>query len=316
MFAEVIGSQKAILFLKDEGRKKFIPVSWRGLKEEDCREIDFGIESDLINYFLNNKKVLQLEIPKIRETFLKFNCNAVVATALARQDLFLYIPFFSNEKLVALLALGKSVLKNEITPREIESLTMLSSMTAVTIDNANLYKLSVQDGLTGVFIHRYFQQSLENKLTAGLEHMNRRVVSLFMVDIDLFKDINDKHGHPVGDQILKDVARIIIDNVRIVDTVARYGGEEFAVIIPEIDLKESSIMAERIRKSIEAFKFSDGDVPLKVTVSLGVATFPNYARNKDELIKQADMALYKSKQNGRNKVTLCSELQNNPAKTP
>ena len=236
--------------------------------------------------------------------------------ALARQELFLYIPFFSNEQLLALLALGKSASRSEITAHEIESLTMLSSLAAVTIDNANLYELSVQDGLTGVFIHRYFHQSLEYKLTAGLEHMNRRIVSLLMLDIDFFKDSNDTYGHPVGDLILGDVARIIVDNVRMVDMVARCGGEEFAVVLPEIDLKESTAMAERIRKSIESFNFSQGEAPLKVTVSLGVATFPEYATNKDELIKQADRALYKSKQDGRNRVTLYSELRGNPATHP
>ncbi|MBP7215786.1 MAG: sensor domain-containing diguanylate cyclase [Candidatus Omnitrophica bacterium] len=314
MFAEIIGSKKAILFLKTEAEHKFMPVSWKGITE-DIRGIDFNVNAEFIAFFLSQKQILQLDPARIRDSLVRFKCDAFVAQTLETQGLFLFVPFFSNEKLVALLALGKSATQGPIPAHEIKSLATLSSLAAVTIDNANLYELSVQDGLTGVYIHRYFQQCLEYKLTAGFEHLNRRVISLLMVDIDFFKDINDTFGHQAGDQILKDVAKIITNNVRMVDVIARYGGEEFAVILPELDLQESAAIAEKIRASIEAFKFFHNDTPIQVTVSLGVATFPDHAVNKDELIKQADMALYKSKEAGRNRLTLCAVKDDNPAET-
>ena len=130
-----------------------------------------------------------------------------------------------------------------------------------------------------------------------------------MCDIDHFKTVNDTYGHPAGDLVLKGVAEILERQARQTDSVARYGGEEFALILPETDSAAARAIAERIRISVEAFQFTTDLGPLKVTLSLGVATSPDVAHQKQELIDQADQALYGAKHGGRNRYVVAERKE-------
>ncbi len=128
-----------------------------------------------------------------------------------------------------------------------------------------------------------------------------------MFDIDHFKKFNDTYGHQQGDIVLMEVAKLIKQTIReTVDIPARYGGEEFTIILPETDAAGAHLVAERLRKTVEAYDFPGQEQSLKVTISLGVATFPDHASVKSVLIKKADQALYACKDNGRN----CSLIYN------
>src|SRR5208282_2844310 len=133
-------------------------------------------------------------------------------------------------------------------------------------------------------------------------------VSLVMIDIDNFKQVNDSYGHLSGDKVLRAVAGLLWQARRNMDTVARYGGEEFSVILPETDLKGAAVFAERVRKSIESNVTDVDDVKILVTVSMGISVYnPNTSKlNKDELVKAADKALYNSKNSGKNKISIAS----------
>jgi diguanylate cyclase (GGDEF)-like protein len=132
-----------------------------------------------------------------------------------------------------------------------------------------------------------------------------------MIDIDHFKILNDTHGHHVGDVLLRDVSSILMKDMRQIDTVARYGGEEFVVILPETNNVGAYRVAQRLRKAIEVARFFAGSPSevVKLTISLGVAVFPQDAQFKRDLIEAADAALYEAKRGGRNRVMLCSELE-------
>jgi len=177
---------------------------------------------------------------------------------------------------------------------------------SVAIARALLYqrmeKLATTDGLTGLNNHRFFQETL----TTELERSKRygRPFGLLLMDIDHFKKFNDTYGHPVGDLVLKEMSGCIRRSIRQTDFPARYGGEEFIVVLPEIDEKGAIVTAERIRQTVEAHVVQSGDKALKVTMSVGVATFPGSAQEKPALINCADKALYQSKEAGRNKVTV------------
>jgi diguanylate cyclase (GGDEF)-like protein len=130
-----------------------------------------------------------------------------------------------------------------------------------------------------------------------------------MLDVDFFKAYNDRNGHPAGDIVLKEIARILIRNVRGTDIVARYGGEEFVVLLPETPLESAMTVAEKIRKTVNDhhFPFKDGNADDKLTVSIGVASYPDSRITSDQdLIETADRALYNAKRNGRNQVILFS----------
>lgn len=167
------------------------------------------------------------------------------------------------------------------------------------------------DGVTEIYNHRYFQE----RLTAEIERASRyeRTLSLVMLDLDYFKAFNDSWGHQEGDKVLKWFAHICADCVRNIDVLARYGGEEFVVILPETGAKEALAVAERIRQSTDKLSVTEFGKNRGVTVSAGVATFPDHARTRHALILSADAALYSAKQRGRNRCLTydesCTTLQ-------
>lgn len=178
-------------------------------------------------------------------------------------------------------------------------LEALAQQAAMAVEHARLYELAITDGLTKLFIHRYFQGRLEEEMVRARRY--HTACSLILFDIDHFKKFNDTYGHQQGDIVLIEVAKLVKQTVReTVDIPARYGGEEFAIILPETDAKGAHLVAERLRKTIEAHDFQGQEQALKVTVSLGIATFPDHASVKSVLIKKADMALYECKDRGRN----------------
>lgn len=167
--------------------------------------------------------------------------------------------------------------------------------------NAALARLSITDGLTGLNNHRHFQ----DELLRAFEESERynRPLSLALIDLDFFKKINDTYGHAAGDEVLRGVSNIFTTSIRAADIAARYGGEEFTVMMPETDLADGVLVAEKIRELIEqhTFRTAAGEIP--VTVSIGVATFPrSRMRSARELIEAADKALYRAKRGGRNQV--------------
>ena len=163
-----------------------------------------------------------------------------------------------------------------------------------------IYTLTIADGLTGINNKRYFLEYLEREM--GRSHRYQRTLSMFMFDIDHFKQINDVHGHLAGDYVLRELAQSIKKLVRREQCFARYGGEEFAVVMPEDGPDKARVFAEKIRKLVEdkRFVFEDKDIP--VTISIGVAEVAPEMSEPAQFIKVADANLYKAKKSGRNRV--------------
>jgi diguanylate cyclase (GGDEF)-like protein len=169
--------------------------------------------------------------------------------------------------------------------------------------NAKLEQLAFRDGLTGLYNHRYFQETLDREIARVRRY--GRPLSLLLFDIDFFKKINDTFGHPTGDQVLINLAQSVSRAMRPTDIIARYGGEEFAVILPETNLAGMKVFAERLRRSTAALTTVIQNNSIQVTISCGGALLTaedNYS--KQELIDTADRGLYLSKQNGRNRTTI------------
>lgn len=169
----------------------------------------------------------------------------------------------------------------------------------ISVERKLLQDLAFKDGLTGVFNRRYFDIELKRSLNIARRH--QRKISLMLIDIDHFKKFNDHYGHQVGDDVLKWVASAIGNLIRDTDIVARYGGEELAVILDESDSVAANIVAEKIRSFIQ--ERSATSFPSEVTVSIGIAEYPLDALDTESIISAADIALYKSKDSGRNRVT-------------
>ena len=163
---------------------------------------------------------------------------------------------------------------------------------------AEIAEIALKDGLTQLFDVSTFHTKLEIEIKRFKRYGSE--VSLIMIDIDDFKQINDLNGHQEGDRILSEISQIFSKVVRDLDICSRYGGEEFAVILPQTGHREALLLADRIRKRVKNYFKKD----IRVTLSLGVATCPVHAKSASALIKKADKALYESKSKGKNRVTL------------
>lgn len=177
--------------------------------------------------------------------------------------------------------------------------------------NEGLITFAFTDFLTGLKTRGYFEQQLE--LEVKRSERKKTHFALLMVDIDHFKQLNDTYGHHAGDQVLRDVASILMKDMREVDTVARYGGEEFVLVLPETSGPGALLVAQRLRRAVEQAKFFAGSpgATERLTISIGIAVFDSDAQFKSDLIEFADAALYAAKSRGRNQVVLYSDLARN-----
>jgi len=165
-------------------------------------------------------------------------------------------------------------------------------------------KLSRLDSLTELFNHRYFQQLLAMEVARSKR--NNHPVSLIMLDVDNFKTFNDLNGHPLGDLILKKVSWLLKRNFRECDFIARYGGDEFSVILPDTDKLKAMAIAKRLCQTISETAFEHEDIlpQKKLTMSMGLAAYPEDSKSRKELVERADLALYQAKKEGRNRVCI------------
>jgi diguanylate cyclase (GGDEF)-like protein len=184
----------------------------------------------------------------------------------------------------------------------------VANQVATALENAQLYErtreLTTRDDLTGLFNRRHFFDHLEKEVQRARRY--QRVFSLLMLDLDDFKHYNDTHGHLKGDEALKEVARLLQASTRRADLVARFGGEEFVVLLPEIGKPRGLVVAEKIRAAVEQYPFAGGNTQPdgKVTVTVGLATYPEDSEEGVHLVDLADRAMYVGKQQGGNRVSV------------
>lgn len=218
------------------------------------------------------------------------------------------VPVKSKERTIGVLqTINKNI--GNFDYDDMVILYALANQVAVAIENSHLYQKSITDSLTGLYHHEHFKATLKDEIDRANKY--KHTLSLVMLDIDLFKKVNDTYGHLVGDMAIKRIAGILKHNTRKSgarwgDVVARYGGEEFVVILPYASYENTFKVGERFRKKVEETNF-DG---IRLTTSVGIGHFNAQDKDKDShldyerLIKLADQCLYKAKENGRNRVEI------------
>lgn len=218
---------------------------------------------------------------------------------------FLSIPLMYKEEAMGVINFARRGISS-FTYQDVKMLTLVANQVALAIANARLYtrtrELSVRDELTGINNRRYFQQMLQMEWKRAIRF--RRHLSIVMVDVDHFKLYNDTFGHLQGDQALKQIGQLLKRNLREVDTVARFGGEEFVLLLPDTDKRGSIAVAEKVRMLVEGHSFltEDHRETRVMTISAGISTYPDDVEEMDDLIDHADIALYRAKENGRNRI--------------
>ena len=215
------------------------------------------------------------------------------------------IPLTAERKTIGILYVDDFV-PREFSKKDESILALLSTQAAIAIDKMQLFesvkKLAITDGLTGLYNHRHFVKSLRKELKRAVRYGHD--ISVLIIDVDHFKHYNDVNGHLKGNEALRCVTRVMEGATRTVDVLARYGGEEFAIILPETNKEKALQTAQRICSAVEQEEvYGEKSQPLKkLTISVGVANYPEDAERDNVLMDRADHALYKAKQEGRNRV--------------
>lgn len=215
------------------------------------------------------------------------------------------IPLIAERTTIGILYVDDFV-PRKFSKHDESILTLLSTQAAIAIEKMQLFekvkKLAITDGLTGLFNHRYFVKCLRNEIKRAKRYGHE--VSVLIMDIDHFKHYNDTNGHLQGNEAIKKVTHVMKEATRTMDVLSRYGGEEFAVILPEANSGQALRTAKRICKSVEEIEvFGEEKQPLKkLTISIGVATYPKDAAQGSALLEHADQALYLAKHEGRNRA--------------
>jgi diguanylate cyclase (GGDEF)-like protein len=246
-----------------------------------------------------DRVTLQVEKRKLRPKRMMMDPKATLKS-------YLTLPLAVEGEILGCISLNSDQ-PNSFDAKDLQFLSVIGYQMAATLKHfqrfSSIKNIAIYDALTGLYNRRYFEERLG--VDAQKSFYSGTPLSLVMVDIDLFKKVNDTFGHTEGDQVLCKISSLLKTSVRKKDTVARYGGEEFILILPEAGLEESFVIAERIRRLVESTPFEIGQAQVNLTLSMGISNFPSHrAKSKEELIKMADQALYDAKRGGRNKVCI------------
>ena len=245
-------------------------------------------------------------VPFLRTNARRLEARGTEATPSQETALvgFAAFPLMTSNRLSGLLALGGKTLAR-LSPETEAFLGQVANQAQIVVENSRLFErirnLSIRDSLTELYNHRHSMALVSNEFERVGRYQD--FLSVLMVDIDNFKQFNDDHGHQAGDAVLRDTARLLKEALRTVDSIGRYGGEEFVAILPHTGYDEAHRTGERLRRAVEEYTYRYGDKRLKVTISIGVATFPSEpVDTPGALIREADRALYRAKEAGRNRV--------------
>ncbi len=297
--------ERAFIFLLvQKGEKEYLKgETGVGIFNEILRSQEFEMDESA---GLIPKTAMEKKPFIVKDARNDYRCEQKLVELLNLNE-FATIPLIARDSVLGVLVVvADGYSKASISDEDISLLDLFANQSAIAIQNARFYetieKFSVTDGLTGLFNHRYFQDSLRKEFEMTGE--SKADISLIYLDLDNFKHYNDTFGHLYGDQVLRDTGSILRKIIGDSGVSARYGGEEFAVILPGASKKNAAEIAEKIRVAIQDYRFvNETDAPENaITVSVGVSNYPADAKNNRELIDSADRRLYIAKKNGKNRV--------------
>lgn len=302
--AEMVAYDKAMVFW-DEGQEHMQLRRWRGFAQappvaSDATPADGNLPNLWAAMYGRPLLVTRGQHAPV-DALLKMVGAASVLT----------LPLFVSNRVRGSLQLF-SASPDGFTQEDAQLLWLLSLIAENLLiresSSEDLVRFAFTDYLTGLRTRGYFEQQLDLEFKRA--ERRRQKFALLMIDIDHFKQLNDSLGHHAGDQVLRDVASILVKDMREVDTVARYGGEEFVIVLPETTQLGAMYVAERLRHAVEQAKFLTGSPRSvrRLTISIGVSVYESDARFKRELIEASDAALYAAKHEGRNRVVCFSDL--------
>ncbi len=297
---DFVETDAAAVYLWNEKSEKLILKLTTGFTSAPRILRDVSLNEGVTGWAAQNHQVL--EIPNLNESPYGDECKSPQTF-----NYLLIIPIISRNKLIGVVNYLSSSI-DKISDGNIASLLSMVNTAAVNIENVELYEktkiLARYDSLTGLLNYREFQRILNKEVKRAKRYGHS--LTMIMLDIDYFKNYNDYNGHPQGDKVLKKIGKVILNSIRQLDIGFRYGGEEFALLLLETEADAAFKIAERLRRNLAGIGFigQEKQPNGNLTISLGIASFPADAGNKDELTDRADQALYHAKHLGRNQTRL------------
>jgi diguanylate cyclase (GGDEF)-like protein len=324
--------KRCILFEINPNTNKLAPISARGISKSTIQKTNLSVSESLLEHITERSGVLWIKdnAEIVDQALLKFagklKSNSFLLANLSslstRKDstgIFRKMSSdLKDDKNIPysrrlLIFLDKDLTEHTFLTYEVRILKSFLQTVAVILENMLLYKRlmdsykikaqqAIHDGLTKIYNYRYFVQELERETNRTKRFHSP--FSILMIDVDLFKNYNDKYGHLEGDQVLIKIAQILNDNTRTTDTAARYGGEEFAVLLPGLKKQESVLIGQKLRELVSAHSFDRKRKTgkINITISVGVASCPEDSMDMNIVLQMADRALYRAKERGRNQV--------------
>ena len=296
--ADAVNAEVAVLWLLAPARGELRPEVVRGLALDSSTRVKVG--EGLVGYVAERAKAVLLPGEAGGPTFSRDEPGCPVAIA---------VPLYSHERIIGVISTYRRDVSRPFAQDELETVAFLAEQGGVALENVRLHeeaqRLSLTDGLTGVWNRRYFQMQFRQVLATATRF--ERPFSVLMMDLDHFKQVNDKLGHQRGDALLIEFSQRVTHLLREVDTFARYGGEEFICLLSETDTTGAKTTAEKIHDAIRGTPLGGMDEELvNLTVSIGVAAYPDHGDSFKSLVEAADQALYRAKQTGRDRVCVAS----------
>lgn len=299
---QTLGAERGSLMLYDSSTEELVVKVVYGLPDKEfekkindglveCTKIKIG-EGIAGDAFANKKAII---------TNLGENDPRFIPSEVSNVKSLICLPLIVKDEAIGVINISNKKEGKFFNQDDLDFMGALANQAAIAISNAQLYELAITDSLTKLFTRRHFDHLFECELKRSVRY--KHPLSIIMIDVDNFKDLNDTYGHQMGDEMLRRISNVIKTTLRKIDLPCRYGGEEFTVILPETHKKSARKISERLRKNISEIVIKTKDnQEISPTVSIGVANYPVDSQEKDELLDFSDKALYFAKKMGKNCV--------------
>jgi diguanylate cyclase (GGDEF)-like protein len=302
---EFLNAEQGSIMLVNEERKELTVKAMKGLNQKIVELLKIRPGEGI------SGKVLATGSPIIVTDIDRDERVTQMKRPRYKTNSFISIPLKLNGRTIGVLNVADKITGEVFSEEDLRLLVSIGAYASVAIERSQFHqkteelkRISITDSLTSLLNRRYFQERMSEEIERSRRHL--LPLSLIMMDLDNFKSINDTHGHMIGDEVLKLTARCLRNCIRTIDVAARYGGEEFTIILPQTNKLEAAVIAERVCNEIRKL-----DIPLDqdglripLTVSVGLATFPDDADNLEGVIRKSDIALYQAKTQGKDRVVI------------
>lgn len=297
LVTELVGAEAVSIMFLDTERNRLLGKAAYGLARRDISAMSFRVGEGVAGWVAENGVSARLDDVRSDARFVE------LADSPSRIVSLLCVPLLYRDRPIGVMT-ATSSLAAQFDEHDQDVLEFIAKTIAIDVENVRLRKLAVTDPLTSAYNREYLHQQLPLALdTAG---KREQALSIAMIDVDHFKNVNDRFGHDVGDNVLAEVARRLRSAIRDDDTLIRYGGEEFLALLPKADLTTAREIAERMRQTFERQPVQVGSQDIEVRISVGVAEHQRGREAPAELMRRADVALYAAKEGGRNRVEVAA----------